>query len=473
MCNNDELELYLTCSFLNWNSQVLLVTIIWLGFRKVDHDRFEYAHEGFLRGRVDLLKTIKKKRSDSVQALQQQPQRLSSSVGACVEVGKLGLQEDINILKRDKEVLVNDVVMLGRQQQSTCHQLQTLGQRLQGMELRQQQMVSFLANAIQSPGFLAQLVQQQNVSNRRIAGVVNKKRRLPMLEDNLEGCYSSASDGQIIKYQLLLNEAAQAMLMQLNLASPSRLVDVDANGDSISVEDMPSPSHRLDAGTNGNSISIEDIPSPSHILDACTNGDSISFDDIPSPSNTPLDSTSTSNWISGVTLSEVAPTSGHSLLSVSSTYSGMRPSAAISGIQSSAVVTDTVTSPLPDISIALEEEPTEFPQMQDIRLENQDTEIPGADFADPWTANEEVYSLGLDGIGLENEAMEIPGADFVSNWTGNGAVYDDSFGVDDMMFLSETGDFLPDFDVDMLSDGYYTNINDPFLEQSLPTVSVN
>ncbi|KAI3856009.1 hypothetical protein MKW92_026527 [Papaver armeniacum] len=355
------------------------------GFKKVDHDRCEYAHTDFLRGQ------------NTLQKQQEQPQGQSSSVSACVEVGKFGLEEEIERLNRDKNVLMQEVVRLRQQQQSTDLQLQTLGQRLQGMEQQQQQMMSLFAKAMQSPGFLAQLVQQQNGNNRRIAGV-NKKRRLPNLED---GHSTTASDGQIIKYQPLLNEAAQAMLMHPNLAA--------------------SPSHRLDIDTNGDSISI---------------------DDISSPSSTQLDSGSATNRIAGVTLLEVAPTSVHSLLSVPSgcsaisfTFIRMRPSAAISEIQSSGDVKDTLTttSPLPDMSFldALEKD-----LMQDMEL--------------------------------ENEGIEIPGADFVAHGTGNGDVYNDSLGVDDTIFRS--GQFSPDIDVDMLVDGYTTKppgTNDSFWEQFL------
>ncbi|KAF6148515.1 hypothetical protein GIB67_042474 [Kingdonia uniflora] len=178
------------------------------GFRKVDPDRWEFANEGFLKGQKHLLKTINRRKSSAVQSHQPQPQTQTTSVGACVEVGKFGLEEEIERLKRDKNVLMQELVRLRQQQQSTDNQLLTLGQRLQGMEQRQQQMMSFLAKAMQSPGFLAQLVQQQSDSNnRRIVGV-SKKRRLPKHEDKLE-------DGQIIKYQPLMNEAAKAMLMQI------------------------------------------------------------------------------------------------------------------------------------------------------------------------------------------------------------------------------------------------------------------
>ncbi|MCL7046973.1 hypothetical protein MKW94_012677 [Papaver nudicaule] len=420
------------------------------GFRKVDPDGWEYAHERFLRGQKHLLMTISNSKRKCVNVLQEQPQGQSSAAGACVEVGKVGLEDEIERLKQEKYDLMRELVRLRQKQQSTDHQLQTLGQRLQGMENRQQQMISFLAKAMQSPGFLAQLVQQQNDYSRRIVGV-SKKRRLPTHVDN-------ASDGQIIKYQPLLNEAAQAMLMQLNLASPS---------------------HRLNVGPNVDSILI---------------------DDIPAPSSTQLDS---GNRISGVTLSEVAPTSGHSLLPASSGYLGMRPSAAISEIQSSGVETDrltTTTSPWPGMSklAALEEE-----LMQDMGLENEGIEIPSYSGMRPSAAISEIQPSGaetdtlttttspwpdtstldaleeefagypdMQDMGLENQGIEIPGADFVCHGTGNGEVFNDLLGADYTISPLESGQFSTDLDVeDMLVDGYTNKlpgINDSFWEQFLP-----
>lgn len=136
------------------------------GFRKVDPDRWEFANEGFLRGRKHLLKSISRRKPAHIHSHQQQPQVQNTSVGACVEVGKFGLEEEVERLKRDKNVLMQELVRLRQQQQATDHQLHTVGQRVQVMEQRQQQMMSFLAKAMQSPGFVAHLVQQQNESKR-------------------------------------------------------------------------------------------------------------------------------------------------------------------------------------------------------------------------------------------------------------------------------------------------------------------
>ncbi|XP_068650518.1 heat stress transcription factor A-1-like [Aristolochia californica] len=269
------------------------------GFRKVDPDRWEFANEGFLRGQKHLLKSINRRKPSHALSQPQQPQGQSPSVGACVEVGKFGLEEEIERLKRDKNVLMQELVRLRQQQQATDHQLQTLGQRLQGMEQRQQQMMSFLAKAMQSPGFLAQLV-QQNDSNRRIAGV-NKKRRLPRQEDNLEGQCDPA-DGQIVKYQPLMNEAAKAMLMQILKLDPSPRLEPTSTSEGFLIDNVPS-SEALQSG-------------------------------------------SSSSRISGVTLSEVSQSTGVSYLPVSSGLSStIRPSAAISEIQSAYAMSDMVTTP--------------------------------------------------------------------------------------------------------------------------------
>ncbi|KAK9120513.1 hypothetical protein Syun_018130 [Stephania yunnanensis] len=265
------------------------------GFRKVDPDRWEFANEGFLRGQKHLLKTINRRKPSNVQNHPQQPQAQNTSVKACVEVGKFGLEEEIERLKRDKNVLMQELVRLRQQQQTTDHQLQTMGQRLQGMEQRQQQMMSFLAKAMQSPGFLQQLVQQQNDSNRRISG--NKKRRLPKHEDSSEDKQVLAPDGQIVKYQPLMNEAAKAMLRQiLKYDAPPRL-EADNNPDNFLIDDVPSPSGVLDSGNS-----------------SCR--------------------------VSGVTLSEVPPpTSGNSF----SNFSVICPSSAMSDVQSSSsVITEMV-----------------------------------------------------------------------------------------------------------------------------------
>ncbi|XVF13658.1 hypothetical protein REPUB_Repub08aG0226900 [Reevesia pubescens] len=284
------------------------------GFRKVDPDRWEFANEGFLRGQKHLLRNISRRKPahGHVHHQTQQSHGQNSSVGACVEVGKFGLEEEVERLKRDKNVLMQQLVRLRQQQQATDNQLQTMVQRLQGMEQRQQQMMSFLAKAMQSPGFLAQFVQQQNESNRRISEA-NKKRRLKQ-DDIIDNEHSAASDGQIVKYQPLMNEA-KAMLRQI------------MKGDA---------SPTLDSFNN----------SPENFLI----GDGWS-------SSSGLDGGNSSSHVSGVTLQEVPPTSGQSTyVPATSGISGHCPSAAISEIHSSPHSTSSekiTTAQFPDMGAVI------------------------------------------------------------------------------------------------------------------------
>ncbi|KAL8254470.1 hypothetical protein R6Q59_032691 [Mikania micrantha] len=205
------------------------------GFRKVDPDRWEFANEGFLRGQKHLLKNIVRRKSASGHSQPpQQPHQQTSSVGACVEVGKFGLEEEVEILKRDKNILMQELVRLRQQQQTTDNQMQSMVQRLQGMEQRQQQMMSFLAKAVNSPRFLAHFVQQQNESRLITEG--NKKRRYK--EDVISNEHSS--DGRIVKYQPMMHDAAQSMYRQImKLDNPSPRLNTFSSG--VTLQEVTPP----------------------------------------------------------------------------------------------------------------------------------------------------------------------------------------------------------------------------------------
>ncbi|XP_019424565.1 PREDICTED: heat stress transcription factor A-1d-like [Lupinus angustifolius] len=229
------------------------------GFRKVDPDRWEFANEGFLRGQKHLLKSITRRKPAHGHNHQQtrQSHGQSSSVGACVEVGKFGLEKEVEILKRDKNVLMQELVKLRQQQQATESQLQTMVQCFQGMEQRHQKMISFLAKAVQSPVFFAQFVQQKNESNRRLADA-NKKRRLK--QDGIADMeHSTASDGQIVKYQPQMNEAEKATLRQIMKLDTSN----SSNPDDYLIGDGSSSPSTIDRGSSLNrtsGVTLQEVP---------------------------------------------------------------------------------------------------------------------------------------------------------------------------------------------------------------------
>ncbi|XWS36344.1 hypothetical protein CRYUN_Cryun20dG0077000 [Craigia yunnanensis] len=143
------------------------------GFRKIDPEKWEFANEGFLRGQKHLLKSIRRRKTTS------RPPPSQQALGPCVEVGRFGLDGEVDRLRRDKQVLTMELVKLRQQQQNTRTYLQAMEERLQGTEKKQQQMMSFLARAMQNQAFLQQLMQQKE-KRKELEEAMSKKRRRPI-----------------------------------------------------------------------------------------------------------------------------------------------------------------------------------------------------------------------------------------------------------------------------------------------------
>lgn len=350
------------------------------GFRKVDPDRWEFAHEGFLRGQKHLLKNINRRKSTHANGNNQQLSKPQNPpVGSCVEVGKFGLDEEVERLKRDKNVLMQELVKLRQQQQSTDNQLVNVGQRVQVMEQRQQQMMSFLAKAMNSPGFMAQFSQQQNESNRHVTA--GKKRRLQGQEEDSLATKNPHNplDGRVVKYQPSINEAAKTLFNQMLQMNSSARVD----------------------------SSIKNL-------------DAFLIDDVPSA--IPLDSSSSSTQVSGVTLSDVSPISGQSCIAVESQFPVSCMTSSMSEVQSSpAVLTDCVkTAEFPEFTTAHQDNILDFGEVHGLATESSFMN-PDQNFVMSVGENDEeldVISAVLDGTqSLEadafssdaNENSKLPG----------------------------------------------------------------
>lgn len=142
------------------------------GFRKVDPDRWEFACEGFLRGQKHLLKTIKRRRPPNHPPAQQ-------ALNAYPEVGEFGLEREIDWLKRDRQLLMQELIKLRVKQQNTRAHLKAMEQRLRLTEQKQQQMMAFLARLMQNPSLLQQLVDQKE-RMKGIEEALSRKRRRPI-----------------------------------------------------------------------------------------------------------------------------------------------------------------------------------------------------------------------------------------------------------------------------------------------------
>ncbi|CAF2124600.1 hypothetical protein BRARA_C02475 [Brassica rapa] len=151
------------------------------GFRKIDPDRWEFANEGFLAGQKHLLKSIKRRRNMGLQTVNQQGSGSGSGSGSgmsCVEVGQYGFEGEVERLKRDHSVLVAEVVRLRQQQHNSKSQVAEMEQRLLVTEKRQQQMMAFLAKALNNPNFVQQFALMSKEKKGLFGSDVGRKRRL-------------------------------------------------------------------------------------------------------------------------------------------------------------------------------------------------------------------------------------------------------------------------------------------------------
>ncbi|XP_010242159.1 PREDICTED: heat stress transcription factor A-4b-like [Nelumbo nucifera] len=139
------------------------------GFRKVDPDQWEFANEDFIRGQRHLLKNIYRRKP--VHSHSQQNQGNSTGLS---ESERQDLEEEIERLKHEKSMLVMDLQKHTQEHQGIELQMLSLEQHLHKLQHHQRQIISFLSQILQKPGFDSNLMQEPEN--------YKKKRRLPKLD---------------------------------------------------------------------------------------------------------------------------------------------------------------------------------------------------------------------------------------------------------------------------------------------------
>ncbi|KAK3161077.1 hypothetical protein QOZ80_1BG0071510 [Eleusine coracana subsp. coracana] len=171
------------------------------GFRKVNPDRWEFAHESFLLGQKHLLKNIKRRRP-SKHHPESQP-RTGSSV--C-----LGQQPEnihaVQSLKRDRTSLMAELAML-KQRYSRCKTLLVaMEERIRDNERKQQLIIAFFAKVLTNPEFVQRLLLNR-ARNRELCGTAKRPRLMASeeqnhvdvpLENGLEAAASATTESDIV-----------------------------------------------------------------------------------------------------------------------------------------------------------------------------------------------------------------------------------------------------------------------------------
>ncbi|CAJ1968747.1 unnamed protein product [Sphenostylis stenocarpa] len=163
------------------------------GFRKIDTDKWEFFNEAFQRGKKHLLKNIQRRRS-------QQSQHVGSYIGngSSTEAGRFDVEVEIEKLRKERTILMEEVIDLQQEQRRTANRAGEVNQRLQSAEQRQKQMVSFLAKLIQNPAFLARLrhkKEQKEIDSPRVV------RKFVKQHQHETGTAEALKEGQIVRYQ--------------------------------------------------------------------------------------------------------------------------------------------------------------------------------------------------------------------------------------------------------------------------------
>ncbi|XP_068649313.1 heat stress transcription factor C-1-like [Aristolochia californica] len=120
------------------------------GFRKVDPDKWEFAHESFLRGQKHLLKNIFRRKTHHNRA---------TSMVVAKQEGEDDLVE---------KVIVAELARLKQEQRVLEAEMEVINRRLQVTERRPQQVMTFLMKVVEDPDLLSRMMVEHGDKKGRL-----------------------------------------------------------------------------------------------------------------------------------------------------------------------------------------------------------------------------------------------------------------------------------------------------------------
>ncbi|KAF8696423.1 hypothetical protein HU200_037338 [Digitaria exilis] len=136
------------------------------GFRKIDPEQWEFANEEFIRGQRHRLKNIHRRKP--IFSHSSHPQ----GSAPLADNERREYEDEIEKLKRDNDALTLELEKNAQKKIDMERRMQELEDKLIGLEDRQKNLIAYVRDIVQAPGFLSSFVQQPDHHG--------KKRRLPI-----------------------------------------------------------------------------------------------------------------------------------------------------------------------------------------------------------------------------------------------------------------------------------------------------
>lgn len=119
-----------------------------------------------MKGHRHLLKNIKRRKTSSQTQTQSQ------------EGSRFGLEGEIQELRRDRVVLVEELERLRRKQETMKRYLHLMEEKLKVIEVKQEMMLNFLLKKIKKPSFL------QGLRKRKLQGIKKRVQRQEVISSH-------------------------------------------------------------------------------------------------------------------------------------------------------------------------------------------------------------------------------------------------------------------------------------------------